>query len=289
VPTPASIGAVTAQNFEPLRQSYTKNVRIKATETNYDEAGRKVSATTTHYAATNERFLLKQFDAGTGVQRPDIWLGTDRAIYRIKAKPDGNAHIITSRIPNTRASFFSVCRTETGVSLPLAMMEVTVVDYLKLPDLTVEKVSRIKDADITVDEVTTYRKLRGGIRDVFRLDAARNWRLISNEMTYVNNNTRAVVETTYRDDIPTRWEHKTIPPAGQPRTSTLVEINDFVRGGVTEQEMAFGQFGLPEPVGSRKPAGGMTTTFMWLLGGAGVCGVAFVIFRWLQTRRGGSQ
>jgi hypothetical protein len=273
------------ESFEKAKAKYLRNVRIRSVETSY-AAGQPRQKNDHIYIAGATRFMLRSRDATTPDKWSTTWIGTRKNLYDIQPGKNGKGYVVYRAVPNTDQNFFAVCRTETGATLPLAILDASVVEYLKLRDLTVQNISASDFEGRPAAKVTTHRTIKSGVTETFLLDPTRDWILLSNELRMSGASGRTITTVAYAQDneTPKRMEYGSRSGEGVFRPGTTVDIVEFRREEVPDDELSFAQFGLPEPVDEPLPPP-RRPVYLWLLAAAIGFAAAAAAFRFLARRQ----
>lgn len=246
---------------------YLRDVTLITLATSYAD-GMPVNTTKYRFIAGKDRFLyrvLEKRDLARNEALPvpeDFWVGHSGWLFRITQKESGE-HLISAALPWNDENFFSICRGESGVTIPVAAFEVTIADYLRLPDLTVRSSSEVNWHGKNLTRVSVVRSLKGGWDEDFYFDTARGWLYQGSERRGMKTGVRVSSRVYYQPDnvTPQKWEYQVTPANGAPKTHYLAEVLEFRKESHSDREFSLTQFGLPDPVSPPKP----TPMYLWLI------------------------
>ncbi|MFL5330306.1 MAG: hypothetical protein ACJ8C4_15505 [Gemmataceae bacterium] len=234
------------------RTRYLCNVTIESVERTFNEEGNLVEREIRHqYKANHDSFLL--ISTQIVPQNPDTtasdrtYLGRNSVIYLIK--PKNKEWIIAGQLPADEDQRLDICRSEKGLSLPIAEWELGNNRLLGLKDFTIQGMSRVTWNSREAIRVDTHRSVRKGFDTGMYFDP-NSWVLLGSETKNSSgegNMAVSLVEYDPTSGDPKRWTKAYRQRDGTSRLVDSTEITKFVHETHSDDEFSLAQFGLPEP------------------------------------------
>lgn len=268
---------------------YLRNVSLMTVARTYDDSGTMRDETKFQYIAGKDRFLQRMIEnrkmpENTSLPLKDIILGRPEGIFRIAAKgPD--QYLLRATLPWTDENVYSFLRGDDGLSLPVADLDLPLVNLLRLPDLTILSQSEATWFGTRLTRVSAYRAFMGGLECNYYFDAAHGWLYYGKEHRSLKTAARSASRVFYQPDGVTPWklEVQLFPSDKPPYQPYTAEVLEFRKGEHPDREFSLAQFGLPEPVGDASPAR-RTPVYVWLILTAVAFGALAMLFRAIAKR-----
>lgn len=267
-----------------LEDFYMRGVTIVTRVQTHDDQSRVMTESDFRYIASSDRFMLRatesrKLSGPAPVPTWDVIVGTPEGIFRI-AKHEGNSYFIRGALPWDDMTFYSYCSGDLGVALPIADLELPLVNFLKFPDMHIRSCTDAEWFGARLKKVSAFRDFKGGTEYEFFFDATRGWLYQGKEQRNIQNKARAMARVSYQDDCvtPKRWELRLIPANGQEYMRYSADVIEFRKEQHSKNEFALAQFDLPEPVGDSTQSRQLPV-YLWLVVAAALCAVLSIVFR----------